>query len=405
MSWRSPAGTVLLLAVAGFAPTACGVAPGQAPAVSLGYGVDTTDADVGAVVRLVRAYLARPDTTARARGLWSPADSAGRGRDRLAPLGFQTLPATVLGVLAEPPGDSVYAVRVLYARPDSARGQAVPLALQRLYAVRAPGSPHGWQLAGALPRLTRDWDRLTVGRIAYRYEPGQRPDTARAVRAARFVDSVAALFAVAAPSRVDYYVTASPEANYRALGLDFYPLPSGPGGGRGGNGGREPGAETGFVLAGDPRQGEAYLHELTHAVLGGRLGGGGFIAEGVATWLGGSKGQSPPALYAALAAFQRAHPDATLAGLVRGDGGGGGEVARDDARYASGALVVDALYRRAGGAGLRALRTAPDAPPDLLRFLAVQLGLPPDNAGALEQWWRRTVAEVAARGPGGATTR
>lgn len=117
-----------------------------------------------------------------------------------------------------------------------------------------------------MPRLTRAWARRSVGRLEFRYAPDQRPDPARAAAAARFVDSVAALFAVPAPSRVTYLVTASPDAYFRALGLDFFILPDGPGPGTGGQGGMVPGTTEGLVLAGDPTQGEAYRHELTHVV-------------------------------------------------------------------------------------------------------------------------------------------
>ena len=389
------------LAVAG----ACRRSPAPAPRFSVGFGVDTSVADVGAVVRLVRDYLAHPDSTARTRALWSTADSLDRrAGDLMARFGLYTTPATVLGVLAVPPGDSVYAVRIHYTNTEATPGRSVPLALQRLYAVRAPGTPHGWRLSNALPRLTSDWERRAVGRIEYYYAPGQRPDPARSAQAARFADSVAALFDVPPRTRIHYYVTASPEAYYRAFGLDFYPLPSGPGGGRGGQGGLIPGTDEGLVLAGDPSQGEAYLHELTHTVLGGRLGGGGFIQEGVATWLGGSKGRPPSALYGDLAAFQRANPAVTLAALVRGETGGEGEVAKVDAAYASGALVVDALYRRAGVAGLRALRTAPRSPPELLRFIEQRLGLPAGDAAALERWWRAEAAAAAGGTAGRALT-
>src|SRR5207253_2396190 len=43
------------------------------PKVSVSFGIDTTLTDVGKVVGLVRAYLAKPDSSARSRGLWSTA--------------------------------------------------------------------------------------------------------------------------------------------------------------------------------------------------------------------------------------------------------------------------------------------------------------------------------------------
>lgn len=382
-----------LLAPCAAAPALRAQAP--APSVGVGFGVDTTVAPVGAVVRLVRAYLARPDTAARARGLWSAADPTDRRAGDLARgLAYQGFPATVVGVLPVDAGDSVYVVRILHATADSTRRRVTPLALQRLYAVRVPGAPYGWQLAGALPRLTAGWERRTAGRLVYHYAPGQRPDPAKAAAAARFVDSVAALFAVPAPARIDYYVTASPEAYYQALGLDFFVGASGPDAARGGQGGRVEGTDDALVLAGDPAQGEAYRHELTHAVLGPRVRGW-LLGEGVATWLGGSRGRSGRALYAGLAEFQRARPALTLEALL-GGGGGAGEAARAAAQYATAALVVDAVYRRAGAAGLRALRDGPADPAEVLALVRARLGLAPSDPGALDRWWRDAAARAAA---------
>lgn len=358
-----------------------------APSVSIGYGVDTTAADVANVVRLVREYLASPDTTAHGRGLWSAGDPLDRrAGDLTRHMAYQGFPATIAGVVSAGPGDSVYVVKLLHARSDSARGGIMPLALQRLYAVRAPGAPRGWQLASALPRLTHEWPTHSAGRITFHYAPGQRPNVDRAARAAQFVDSVATLFAVKPPERLDYYVAGSPDEYLRTLGLDFFPLPSGPGTGRGGN--AMP--TVGVVLAGDPAQGEAYLHEIAHAVLGERLGGGVLIGEGVPTWLAGSGGRPFSELVTVLRAYQRVHPDVTLEALVRGEIASGWGIPETDALYASGALVVDAIYGRGGVAGLRTLLDVPDETGALLVAVRVRLGLNAADAEGLERWWRDT---------------
>ena len=288
-------------------------------------------------------------------------------------------------------GDSVYLVKVLHATADSTRRQMMPLALQRLYAVLTPGSEHGWQLSNALPRLTRDWPSRSVGRITFHYAPGQPADPERAARAARFVDSVARLFAVPPPEHLDYYVTASPDEYYRILGLDFFPLPSGRGTATGGNAL----TEAGIVLAGDPAQGEAYLHEVAHIVLAGRLGGGVILGEGVPTWLGGSKGRSAREMFRFLSEYQRAHPDVTLEALVRGTAGWG--TPENDARNATGALFVDSVYRRGGIAGLRALVDTPSDPTLLLAAMRKHLGLAGPDTEALEGWWRQAAQAAATR--------
>lgn len=383
-------------AIALAACLACGTRPAEAqtppPSVMVSFGVDTTAPDVGDIVRLVRAYLAHPDTSALARGFWATADPLDRRVGDLHRfVAYQGFPATIVGVMSAGLGDSVYLVKVLHATADSTRRQIMPLALQRFCAVRAPGSEYGWQLSNALPRLTRGWLSRNVGRITFYYAPGQPADPERAARATRFVDSVAGLFAVPPPEHLDYYVTASPDEYYRILGLDFFPLPSGRGTAAGGNAL----TEAGMILAGDPVQGEAYLHEIAHVVLGDRLGGGAILGEGVPIWLGGSKGRSAREMFRFLAEYQRAQPHATLEALVRGTAGWG--MQENDARYATGALFVDAVYRRGGIAGLRALVDTPSDPSLLLAAMRKHLGLVSSDREALEGWWRQAAQAAAAR--------
>lgn len=364
-----------------------------APSVEVSdFGVDTTDADVGAIVRLLRAYLATPDTSAVTRGLWATSDLLDRRvGDLHRGFAYQGFPATIIGVISVAPGDSVYVAKLIHATADTTGREIRLLALQRLYAVRAPNAEHGWQLSNALPRLTRDWRRQRAGSITFHYAPGQHPSADRANRAVRFVDSIAALFAIPAPSRIDYYVTSSHDEYLRALGLDFFPLPSGPGTATGGRAI----TEAGIVLAGDPSQGEAYFHELVHVVLRGHLGGGFILGEGVPTWLGGSKGRPAREMYRVLAAFQETRPDVTLEALVRGTAGWGPQ--ENDARSATGALFVETVHRRAGIRGVRALAATPMEPGLLLEAMASHLGLPRSDPGALERWWRHAAPRAAER--------
>ncbi len=384
--------TLVLLSVLTLAAAPLAAQGPKVPFAGVSFGIDTTAADVGDIVRLVRAYLTGPgvisDSAAEAAGLWhagSPAD--GPTGDMTRYFAYQGAPARVVGIVSASPGDSVYAVRVLYAWADSA-GHVNPLALQRLYAVRAPGTPYGWQLSNALPRVTADWQRLSVGPIVFRYAPGLHPDSARARRAALFVDSVATLLALPKPARIDYLVTHAPDEYFRAIGLDFFPWASGRGSSIGGQGG------PGLVLAGDPSAGEAYFHELTHAVLGTSCCNNGVMSEGLATWLGGSRERSPRDMYRLLLAYQRAYPKVTLRQLLDQDAPGG-DAAVSDAGYATDALIVDAIYRRAGIAGVRVFMGIPRGTDAMLAALR---GRFPAAARDIDAWWRRTAEGFAGSG-------
>lgn len=360
------------------------------PSVSVGFGVDTTITDVRNVVSLVRAYLAKPDTSARTRGLWTTSTEFDRRvGDITAGRAYQGFPATVVGVIPAVPGDSVYVVRILYARADSSEGIA-PLALQRLFAVRESDAPFAFRLSSAFPRTTSYWERRSKGPITFWYAPGQRPNAARIDRAVRFVDSVAKLFSVPVPRQLDVIVGPSMDDVERAIGLDFFPEPSGPGQ-------RSGGLNLGTILlSGNPAIGEAYLHEFVHAVLGPTLpAGSGLLSEGVATWLGGSRGRTPQEMYALLRNYQQADSTLALSDLVRRRFQVPDADRATNLLYATGALVANAIYRRQGIAGLRRVYQLKGDADTILRGISSALGLSPTDNGPLDTWWRTEAARAA----------
>lgn len=168
-----------------------------APSVSIGFGIDTSIVEVRDIVRLTRAYLGRPDSSARSLGLWSSRSAFDVRYGDLAREAYQGFPATIIGVSGRGTGDSVFVVKILHATASSTGNDIRPLAIQRLYATRASGSPYGWQFSSPLPRLTMNWARLDAGRMTFWYAPGQRQSRVKAQRASQFVDSVAHLFGVA----------------------------------------------------------------------------------------------------------------------------------------------------------------------------------------------------------------
>ena len=370
------------------------VVPAQAQvapaAVSVSFGIDTTIADVGNIVHLVRAYLARPDSSARSRGLWSTATDFDRRFGDLTAEAYQGFPATIVSVASDGPGDSVYVVRVLYASGDSTGQRISPLALQRLFAVRESGAPFSFRLTGALPRLTREWEQRTSGHVTFWYAPGQKPNPARISHASAFVDSVATLFQVPPPKHLDMYLGRSREEVERARGLDFFPAASAD---RGLGGGA---ISTGMVFVGNPALGETYLHELAHAVLSPTVPTrNGLFNEGVATWLGGSRGRTPREVYARLRQIQIARPALTFGQVLSRDIPDAAAEEMTDAYYATGALVVDAVYRRAGLSGLRALAQLNNDPSTLLAALPAQLGISTSDQTALDRWWRDQAARLS----------
>lgn len=363
----------------------------QTPArsVTTSFGVDTSIAEVRDIVHLTGAYLARPDTSARTRGLWSTRSSFDVRYGDLAMEAYQGFPATIIGVTGTGPGDSVFVVKIIHGSADSAGTHLQPIALQRIYAVRAPGSPYGWQLSAPLPRVTRNWAHHDFGRLTYWYAPGVTPSPIKARRAASFVDSVAKLFDVKPPQHLDAYVTATMDEGQRLFGLDFSLENSGPGTGLGGRGGG-----AGILILSNPQLGEAYLHELVHAVLGPTVESRNSIfGEGVATWLGGSSGRSLQELYNSLHQYQLSHPNVSLDQVLQGGGGEGQDAVM--AIYGTRGLIVDSIYRSSGIAGLREFGKIAGPPTELIKELPKYIkGMDPDP----NQWWKQETEKARRSG-------
>jgi hypothetical protein len=150
------------------------------------------------------------------------------------------------------------------------------------------------------------------------------------------------------------------------------------------------------VLAGNPAIGEAYTHELVHSILGPTFPGrNGLFNEGVATWLGGSRGRTTQEVYTRLRQIQVAHPALTLGQVLSYDIPNGTPEDQTDAFYATGALIVDTVYRRSGVTGLRALAQLNRDPKVLVAALPAELGLADSDPDALDHWWRTQAASIS----------
>lgn len=326
------------------------------------------------VLAVWRAYLQdRPDSL-HATPHWSAAEQRalppGADYDLTRHFVFQdagwarAFRPTVLDVLPAALDSSAWTVRTLVARAGSA-GDVRVLGIVRSRVMRERGR---WVLVSPLAEGLRDWRRVRVGRLAYRVAPGRAFDAPRAARAARFVDSLATAFGVAAPDSITYLVAGSADEAQRALGMDWAL--------------ETPGrayAPNRLLYSGNPALGEFYAHELAHVVLDPVAGAGvpGMAQEGVATWVGGSVGRGFPALMREYGAFLRAHPAVTVTGTVQG--------AYDyDAGWRPlGALLFQLVYERGGMPAVRALLRHLRARPLPATFAAANEAFAAAVAGAL----------------------
>jgi hypothetical protein len=179
---------------------------------------------------------------------------------------------------------------------------------------------------------------------------------------------------------------------WRAIGLDFYPENSGPGQ-------RSGGRSIGYIiLSGNPAIGEAYFHELVHAVLGPSIPAGTkLLSEAVATWLGGSRGRTPRELYRLLRSYQRYDSTLTLSGLIKNDFQDPDVDKSANLLYGRGSLIADSIYRKGGIPALRNVYQVKGDSDALVRAISTALGFSPTDTVALDKWWR-IETQRAARG-------
>jgi hypothetical protein len=166
-----------------------------------------------------------------------------------------------------------------------------------------------WKLAGALGRLTRTWQRETVGPFTYIVSPTRRFSRARADSAVRLVDSLAVAFGQPSLRPTRYFVVADADEMLYISGIRSDTV-------YGGAGGRTFGD---FILSGDPVFGEKHGHEITHLVLSPMYGSPNLTviaSEGVPSWLGGTRSMHFPKAVRALRDHLQKNPTATLDSLI-----------------------------------------------------------------------------------------
>lgn len=277
--------------------------------------------------------------------------------------------------------DSAYRIvtRFWPARATPHDSSTKPVLTMTVYARR---EGRRWVLTSALPYLTATWPRETRGRINYRVAPALRFDASRAVRAAAFVDSLAAAFDVPAPERIDYYVTESVDQAMEIIGA-VVPERFGAAGGF-----AKP--VNSQVFSGIPALGEDYRHELAHVVLLPIIRDGStslLASEGVPTWFGGTAGRDFQGSVRYLASLLRIQPNLDLDVIVDDTR------VSSDVRNAAGALLADMLNESGGAGAVREFLRTPGSP-RLLRATLERLLQRPWPTIVRE--WRRRVDRIAA---------
>jgi hypothetical protein len=247
--------------------------------------VDTTNIETKEVANLWINYLSSKPDSLTDNPYWNNAEKIKfRNFDFSVPYLYQ-FPSnqllnyykpTILSIEKE--GD-YYGIRTIFAA-DGLQGEyrkSNPWCITKLYAVQENGE---WKLKNALPIITENWNKKTIGKITFIYPPSHNLDEELAKKASRFCDEITEEFQFPQWKPFDFYITNSGDELGKLLNFDF--SFAGYTTGIGMN-------ENRMLLSG--LGSEFYPHEFIHLIVPD-IDRHGLMEEGFATWKGGQGGKT-----------------------------------------------------------------------------------------------------------------
>ncbi len=183
---------------------------------------------------------------------------------------------TILSIVKE--GD-YYGIKTIFAA-DGLEGEyrkSNPWCITKLFAIKENGK---WKLKNALPVITENWTKKTIGKITFIYPPNHIFNEALAKKASLFCTQLSEEFLFPQWKPFDFYITKSGDELGKLLNFDF--SFAGYTTGVGMN-------ENRILLSG--LDSEFYPHEFIHLIVP-NTSRHGFIEEGFATWKGGQGGKT-----------------------------------------------------------------------------------------------------------------
>lgn len=274
---------------------------------------------------------------------------------------------TILSIEKE--GDH-YGIRTIFAAegPQEGRRKSNPWCITKLYAIKDNGE---WKLKNALPIITENWNKKTLGKITFIYPRHHKFNEDLATKADLFCDEISKEYKFSDWKPFDFYITHSGDELGKLLNFDFFF--AGYTVGIGMNGNR-------MLLSG--LGSEYYPHEFIHLIIP-KKERHWIIEEGFATWKGGQGGKTFEES-AKLLANELAKNDTIKFSDVLNKTWGW----QYAAFYTSGAVLCKAAYDKGGIVLVKKLL---DIPPDNEKLLEVIGKLFEINKVDIDSFWRKEV--------------
>jgi hypothetical protein len=342
--------------------------------IAISSRIDTTNTEVHSVLTTWMNYLrSRPDSLTN-NPYWVQSERQQLPEYDLArnwifqsPDMIRRYRPTILSIENE---GALRCIRTMFTYADN--NGVAPLAFHRVYAEQHSGQ---WYIKGAWSVLTQNWNRTTVGKITYVYSPQHPFSTLLARKASRWCDSLASAFELNLTESV-VYVCENRDELARVIGLDYFIAPP--------HGITYQENAMMFSGLGTPW----HPHELAHLVFAQYNTTHMILKEGIATWVGGSLGDSYQTLVYQFVKKYSTTPFSVSAVLTN-------PVEESQTFYTVGAVLCNAVYDIGGAESVRLLLSSPDSNSGLFATLSHLLNIQPDK---LDMYIMRKAKQYAANG-------
>ncbi len=263
-----------------------------------------------------------------------------------------------------------YGIRTIFVA-DGLEGEyrsSNPWCITKLYAIKENGD---WKLKNALPIITENWNKKTVGKISFIYPSHHNFNEHLAKKANEFCSEMSEKFQLPNWEPFDFYITDSGDELGQLLNFDFFFAGYTKGVGMN---------ENRMLLSG--MGSEFYPHEFIHLIVP-NINRHHLIEEGFATWNGGQGGKTFEESATILAHELRLNTTVTFTDVLNKKWGW-----QFSAFYTSGAILCKAAYDK-GGVNLvkKFLETPPD---NLIPAICTLLEI---EEKQIDTFWRTEVSK------------
>lgn len=242
--------------------------------------VDTTKKEIKEVATLWINYLNSKPDSLYDKPNWNKDEKLKYSKfDFSVPYLYQFPSRELLGyykptILSIEKEGEYYGIRTIFAADGVERDSrgSNPWCITKLYAIKENGE---WKLKNALPIITENWNKKTVGKITFIYPQNHKFNDDLATKATLFCDDISKEYNYSDWKPFDFYITNSGDELGKLINFDFFF--AGYTTGIGMNDNR-------ILLSG--KGSEYYPHEFIHLIVP-KQDRHWIIEEGYATWKGG----------------------------------------------------------------------------------------------------------------------